>query len=459
MHRNNISPQYAIQPPGAPIPTQLCPPGGISNLNNTQINVNTNLLNTNFITPGANFISNTNCFPRPITNISQTNDHQNNLRLMPKKRSKKQVVIKRKFTDSEDIALASLVELHGQNNWKLIARSMPSERTARQCRERWKYYLSEGIPNNDDWTREEEKLLLEKYEIYGPHWAKIAKFFDHKNDINLKNRFNKIKRNKLSGMLFDPSISEDFDNATRNKSPQLVYSNQINSTLPASTTNFSSNAQQQRFSDTNTDYSNDDDVDGEENNDNNDAKNREIEKNAVNSSNIDQHYINSVYYPNQMDKNNFNAAQSSFSLSSDSSSIQSSASSGKNSSNASMLNSAQAEIKCPISVNSYYKQMQKDKNDSSESSGNNSASSGYSTAPDYLTDSNSNVITLDVHNTNYRNKNQFSVQSLLLNDKVFDDESKNRLLNNSNSQSQSNKAASNDGNRKLIDFPTPISLL
>lgn len=137
-----------------------------------------------------------------------------------KKRGKRKVIVKRKFTDEEDAALINLIDEHGENNWKLIARNMPSDRTPRQCRERWKYYLS-GFTNNDKWSQEEDQLLLEKYQFYGPRWAKIAKYFQDKNDINLKNRFNQLKRNeiRMSHLKYDEPLA--------NCSPALSLDHQI----------------------------------------------------------------------------------------------------------------------------------------------------------------------------------------------------------------------------------------
>lgn len=99
---------------------------------------------------------------------------------------------KKKFSKGEDEKLANLVTTYGPKDWKTLALYMPG-RTARQCRERWKYYLNPS-PSSKKWTKEEDELLLSKYEEFGTHWAKISKFFPLKNGINLKNRFHKLKR-------------------------------------------------------------------------------------------------------------------------------------------------------------------------------------------------------------------------------------------------------------------------
>ena len=92
-----------------------------------------------------------------------------------------------KFTPEEDMKLRKLVEEYGENNWNTISEKMEGRNT-RQCRERWRYYLSPDI-NNDPWTAEEDKLLDQKYMIYGPKWKQIATFFSKRTDINVKSRW------------------------------------------------------------------------------------------------------------------------------------------------------------------------------------------------------------------------------------------------------------------------------
>ena len=466
MKQTNISSSYSTISSGSKARPHLGQQNALSNRGTANVNANTNILNPNIMAQNSNFISNSNCFPHTMAAINNTSNHTNNIRLISKKRNKRQTIVKRKFTDSEDIALASLVEIHGQNNWKLIARNMPSDRTPRQCRERWKYYLSEGLPNNDDWTHEEEKLLLEKYEIYGPHWAKIAKFFDHKNDINLKNRFNKIKRNKLSGMLFDPSMSEDFDNATREKPPNNIPQAQPNSNPPPTLSDAKSYTQN-----ANPEYSNEFDSDVETIdapvNHINHIDNSNVEKNTTNSSvslqtNINQsNYLPSTYYTNSV--NEMNNSQASFSANSDSSLIQSSASSGKSSSNTSMLNSAQSEAKYSIVINRF-NHGSKERVDLSESSGNNSNLSGSSAPLDDNFEANQVTTTIGTSDKRFMKKGQYSIQSLLLNNNSFDQKRNNSnnnfVPNNSNNpQLQTNSDKSREGYHKIIELPMPISLL
>jgi hypothetical protein len=99
---------------------------------------------------------------------------------------------KKKFTEEEDKHLQHLVIVCGIRDWKAIALCM-NGRTARQCRERFKYYLELGLKRRA-WTRDEDRLLMDKYKSIGPRWARIALSFHGRTDIDLKNRYHRIMR-------------------------------------------------------------------------------------------------------------------------------------------------------------------------------------------------------------------------------------------------------------------------
>lgn len=92
-----------------------------------------------------------------------------------------------KFLPEEDEKLRKLVENYGTNSWETISQNMPG-RNARQCRERWKHYLS-SAKSKEPWTPEEDMLLYQKMEEFGPKWTKIATFFEDRTDIQVKSRW------------------------------------------------------------------------------------------------------------------------------------------------------------------------------------------------------------------------------------------------------------------------------
>jgi hypothetical protein len=58
----------------------------------------------------------------------------------------------------------------------------------RQCRERYKNYLSPRL-STGPWSDSEDELLKLKVAEFGPKWAKIAYFFTGRSDVSLKNHW------------------------------------------------------------------------------------------------------------------------------------------------------------------------------------------------------------------------------------------------------------------------------
>ena len=98
---------------------------------------------------------------------------------------------RRVFTKEEDIRLIQLVKEYGENDWKLIASKMP-DRNVRQCRERWKHFLSVLESKNIPFTLEEDELIRKKVIEFGHAWTRIAEFFPGRSDYQIKNRWFKI---------------------------------------------------------------------------------------------------------------------------------------------------------------------------------------------------------------------------------------------------------------------------
>lgn len=117
----------------------------------------------------------------------------NNIIDVSSKENKK--ITRRKFCPDEDNVLKTLVATFGSNDWKIIASHFPN-RTARQCRERWKHYLSPNVVVGN-WTDDENNLLLKKHQEFGAQWSVIAKFFPGRTDIGIKNHYISLTTKKL----------------------------------------------------------------------------------------------------------------------------------------------------------------------------------------------------------------------------------------------------------------------
>ena len=112
---------------------------------------------------------------------------------------------RQKFTQEEDQKLIELVNEHGTSNWVLIA-SLMENRNPRQCRERWKHYLSVRETRKEPFSPEEDRAISEKFYELGPKWTKIASFLPGRSDIDIKCRFMNFIRLKynITGVRHSP---------------------------------------------------------------------------------------------------------------------------------------------------------------------------------------------------------------------------------------------------------------
>jgi len=92
-----------------------------------------------------------------------------------------------KFTKAEDDLLKRLVDKYGESNWMQVAAQMKT-RSPRQCRERFRNYLSDHIVNGP-WTLQEEQLLEEKVREHGQKWSVVSQYFETRSDVNVKNHW------------------------------------------------------------------------------------------------------------------------------------------------------------------------------------------------------------------------------------------------------------------------------
>jgi hypothetical protein len=92
-----------------------------------------------------------------------------------------------KFFPKEDEQLKELVLVYGCQAWSVIASQMPG-RNARQCRERWKHYLSSD-KSKSAWTLEEDQLLYQKMVEFGPRWTALSQYFPGRTDMQIKCRW------------------------------------------------------------------------------------------------------------------------------------------------------------------------------------------------------------------------------------------------------------------------------
>jgi hypothetical protein len=82
-----------------------------------------------------------------------------------------------------------LVEQFGTSSWSTIAARMPG-RNVRQCRDRWKHYLSAQI--KQPWSAEEDCFLVQQVQHLGLTWSRIAATLPNRTDFEIRARWSQI---------------------------------------------------------------------------------------------------------------------------------------------------------------------------------------------------------------------------------------------------------------------------
>jgi len=112
---------------------------------------------------------------------------------------------KHPWQPAEDAKVLELVAQYGQS-WAIIASSL-GNRTGKQVRDRYLNYLRPDI-NEEEFTHQEDHLLLSLYYQLGHRWSKIASFMPGRTECQVKNRYYTVIKKKL--------VSPENNNEKRN---------------------------------------------------------------------------------------------------------------------------------------------------------------------------------------------------------------------------------------------------
>lgn len=97
------------------------------------------------------------------------------------------------WTKEEDGLLLSIVQsMRVPMKWSLVAQNL-SERTGKQCRERYVNHLNPRLKVSD-WSPLEDATIFHLYDNLGSHWAKMSKIIPGRTDNGIKNRFHNLRR-------------------------------------------------------------------------------------------------------------------------------------------------------------------------------------------------------------------------------------------------------------------------
>jgi hypothetical protein len=94
---------------------------------------------------------------------------------------------KKVFAPEDDRLLRELANSTDNPDWFDIAERMPHGFTARQCRERWKHYLSPSVCR-DSWSEADDATLMSEYTRLGNKWAALAARFKGRSPDAVRNR-------------------------------------------------------------------------------------------------------------------------------------------------------------------------------------------------------------------------------------------------------------------------------
>jgi hypothetical protein len=101
----------------------------------------------------------------------------------------------------------------------MIAKEFPT-RSARQLRERWRFYLNPQLDKNP-FTSEEDKIIVEGQKLFGNSWKTIPEILlQIRTDIAIRSRFCQLNKESIE----DESIQIDFFNFQFNGANEDFFS-------------------------------------------------------------------------------------------------------------------------------------------------------------------------------------------------------------------------------------------
>ncbi|EAY19207.1 Myb-like DNA-binding domain containing protein [Trichomonas vaginalis G3] len=101
-----------------------------------------------------------------------------------------------RFSKEEDNKIIEEVKKHGDNIMSaidLLEKKLSAHHSRRSIVERFKGFLSQ---NRDEWTADEDKLILDYNKKYGNKWSFISKFLKNRSGDQVKIRHKQLTKVK-----------------------------------------------------------------------------------------------------------------------------------------------------------------------------------------------------------------------------------------------------------------------
>lgn len=137
-----------------------------------------------------------------------------------------------RWTKEEDEQLMQIINRIGAKQWRQVA-SLMKTKTAKQCRDHYTNCLDPDIKSSY-WSNDEEKILLSKYEQFGPHWSLIKNYLPGRTTLMIKNyvkmllkKNNDIKQFDCVSVLNSSSDKDQNDFDSSSEDTKEIHPNEL----------------------------------------------------------------------------------------------------------------------------------------------------------------------------------------------------------------------------------------